>query len=135
MSVFRDKETVESSALNRHQYRISLSTKPRVGRRLQEPGAVDINYKTVLPRYDKAIAHVNSSGCEHAQDRVSLNPKIDGEAPKVPPKLRSYWELRVAEEGGCISFRDVAPERLPISSQPRTWVHTGGLSGLRGFKN
>lgn len=55
--------------------------------------------------------------------------------PRFHPKLRSYWELRVAEEGGCISFRDVAPERLPISSQPRTWVHTGGLSGLRGFKN
>ena len=77
------------------------STKPRVGRRLQELGAVDINYKTVLARYDKAIAHVNSSGYEHAQDRVSLNPKIDGEwLLRFDPKLRIYWEFRDAEEGG-----------------------------------
>lgn len=74
-----------------------------------------IDYKTVLARYDKAITHVNSRGCEHAQDRVSLNPTIDGEGLlRLHPKLRSYWELTAAEEGGCISFRDVGPERLPM---------------------
>lgn len=117
----------------RHQYRISLSTEPRVSRRLQESGAEDIDYETVLARYDKAIAHMNSSGCGYAQDRVSLNPRIDAEGlVRLHPKLRSYWELRAAEEGRCISFRDVAPERLPISSsQPWTGAHTRSTEDMK----